>query len=439
MYDNIYIPNTNLKHMFGVIRVKPADYDNLPHQNILCVDMQSFFASIEAVSRGLDPVETPLAVLGDKKRSGSVVLAASPALKKRYSIKTADRFYQIPDDPKIKLVEARMGLYVKISLEITKLFNNYVPLNAIHVYSIDESWIKLDGTERLFGDKWKVARMIKKDLLQKYGLNCSMALGPNMFLAKVAMDNEGKKIGLVEWTYDDVEDKLWPLPLKKCWGIGGRLAKHFNKLGVKTVGDLAHLPLEYLENKFGVMGTQLYYHAWGVDLSKVEGHYLDERKNLGRGITLYSDYEDIEKIKTVIFELAEEVGKRARKRNLTGKTISLGLVYSREELEGGFHVQRTIDTHTNLTTVIFDTAVVLLNENYRGQAVRKVRVSLGNFSNKANMQLNIFDNRAREIELMKVKDKLQDKYGYQALYYGRSTKPGSIKERIKTTIGGHKA
>ncbi|MFO7815526.1 MAG: UV damage repair protein UvrX [Halanaerobiales bacterium] len=419
--------------------MKPVDYGNLPHQSILCVDMQSFFASIEAVSRGLDPVETPLAVLGDKNRSGSVVLAASPALKRQYNIQTADRFYQIPDDPKIKLVEARMGLYVKISLEITELFNNYVPLDAIHVYSIDESWLKLDGTERLFGDKWEVAKMIKKDLLQNFGLNCSMGLGPNMFLAKVAMDNGGKKEGLVEWTYDDVEKKLWPLPLKKCWGLGRQITKHLNEIGVKTVGDLAQLPVEYLENKFGIMGNQLFYHAWGVDLSKVEGHYLDERKNLGRGITLYSDYIEPEKIKTVIFELAEEVGQRARNRKMTGKTVSLGLVYSKEELESGFHVQKTIDTYTNLTSVIYETAVILFEENYNNQAVRKVRVSIGNFSNKANLQLNIFRNRAREIKLMKVKDQLQNKYGYQSLYYGRSLKPGSIKERIKTTIGGHKA
>lgn len=425
--------------MFGGIVLKPVDYGNLPHQSILCVDMQSFFASIEAVSRGLDPVETPLAVLGDKNRSGSVVLAASPALKRQYNIQTADRFYQIPDDPKIKLVEARMGLYVKISLEITELFNNYVPLDAIHVYSIDESWLKLDGTERLFGDKWEVAKMIKKDLLQNFGLNCSMGLGPNMFLAKVAMDNGGKKEGLVEWTYDDVEKKLWPLPLKKCWGLGRQITKHLNEIGVKTVGDLAQLPVEYLENKFGIMGNQLFYHAWGVDLSKVEGHYLDERKNLGRGITLYSDYIEPEKIKTVIFELAEEVGQRARNRKMTGKTVSLGLVYSKEELESGFHVQKTIDTYTNLTSVIYETAVILFEENYNNQAVRKVRVSIGNFSNKANLQLNIFRNRAREIKLMKVKDQLQNKYGYQSLYYGRSLKPGSIKERIKTTIGGHKA
>lgn len=425
--------------MFGGIVLKPVDYGNLPHQSILCVDMQSFFASIEAVSRGLDPVETPLAVLGDKNRSGSVVLAASPALKRQYNIQTADRFYQIPDDPKIKLVEARMGLYVKISLEITELFNNYVPLDAIHVYSIDESWLKLDGTERLFGDKWEVAKMIKKDLLQNFGLNCSMGLGPNMFLAKVAMDNGGKKEGLVEWTYDDVEKKLWPLPLKKCWGLGRQITKHLNEIGVKTVGDLAQLPVEYLENKFGIMGNQLFYHAWGVDLSKVEGHYLDERKNLGRGITLYSDYIEPEKIKTVIFELAEEVGQRARNRKMTGKTVSLGLVYSKEELESGFHVQKTIGTYTNLTSVIYETAVILFEENYNNQAVRKVRVSIGNFSNKANLQLNIFRNRAREIKLMKVKDQLQNKYGYQSLYYGRSLKPGSIKERIKTTIGGHKA
>lgn len=418
---------------------REINYDQLPYNNILCVDMKSFYASIEAVTRGLDPLKVLLAVVGDKERQGSVVLAATSALKEKYNIKTGDRLYEIPDNSQIKIVEAQMKLYLNKSMEITRLFNTFVPLEAIHVYSIDEAWLKLDGTERLLGNKWKTAAKIKRELKEKFGLPCSMGIGPNMFMAKVAMDIEGKKKGLVEWTYEDVPEKLWPVFLEDCWGIGKRLKKRLNKIGVKTVGDLAQLPLEYLENKFGIIGNQLYFHAWGVDLSKVEGHYKDEPQNLGRGITLLRDYEDIEQIKTVIFELAEEVAQRVRMKNLAGKTVSLGIGYSHKVKESGFRRQYTRKDYTNLTSDVFETCLQLLKENYRGKIVRKINVSLGNFISASKIQLSLFQNKSRKMKLCNLKDKLQKQYNYKALFYGRSLKKGSIKDKIKTTIGGHKA
>ncbi|MEJ6952151.1 Y-family DNA polymerase [Natronospora cellulosivora (SeqCode)] len=413
------------------------DYDNLPKNKILCVDMKSFFASVEAVDRGWDPLKVCLAVVGDQNRSGAVVLAASSTLKEKYNIRTGSRLYEIPRVPEIKIVDARMGLYLKRSLEITLLFREFVPLDAIHVYSIDESWLKLDGTERSLGNSWQAALKIKEQIMKEFSLPSSMGLGPNMFLAKVAMDIEGKKRGLAEWKYEDVQKKLWPIPLKECWGIGSRLSKYFTKLGINTVGELAQLPLELLENKFGIMGNQLYYHAWGVDLSRVEGHYKDKHKALGRGITLFKDYKDIEEIKTVIFELAEEVAKRARDKSLLGKTITLGLGYSKGEKDGGFHVQRTISKHTNSTFDVYEVALNLLGENYQGQAVRQINISLGNLCPSSSQQLNLFEDKVSEIELNKTKDALQDKYGYKALFFGKSLRSGSVKERIKSTIGGH--
>ncbi|MFW6264586.1 MAG: DNA polymerase thumb domain-containing protein, partial [Bacillota bacterium] len=404
---------------------------------ILCVDMKSFFASVEAVDRGWDPLKACVAVVGDHNRSGAVVLAASSALKDKYNIRTGNRLYEIPRIPEIKIVDARMGLYLKRSLEITLLFREFVPLDAIHVYSIDESWLKLDGTERRLGNNWQAALKIKERLMEEFALPSSMGMGPNMFLAKVAMDIEGKKKGLAEWKYEDVQEKLWPVPLKECWGIGSRLSRYFTRLGIKTVGELAQLPLDLLEKKFGIMGNQLYYHAWGVDLSKVEGHYKDKHKALGRGITLFKDYKDIEEIKTVIFELAEEVAKRARDKNLLGKTITLGLGYSKGEKGGGFHVQRTIQKYTNSTFDVYEVALALLAENYQDQLVRQINLSLGNLTSSSARQLNLFEDKVSEIELNKTKDALQDKYGYKALFFGKSLRSGSVKERIKTTIGGH--
>ncbi|MFW6007574.1 MAG: DNA polymerase thumb domain-containing protein, partial [Halanaerobiales bacterium] len=324
------------------------------------------------------------------------------------------------------------------SLQITELLNQFVPLQDLHIYSVDEAWLKLDGVERIFGDKWEIARKIKKKILKKYSLPCSMGIGPNMFLAKVAMDIEGKKKGLVEWTYEDVPEKLWPVQLSECWGIGTRLERRLNRIGVETVGELAHLPEDYLEKRFGIMGTQLYNHAWGVDLSRVEGDYEPEPRNLGRGITLYSDYKSVEKIKIVIFELCEEVAKRTREHNLLGKTISLGITYSHEELAGGFRVQRTLPEYTNLIFDIYNICLELFKENYEGQVVRKVQVSLGNFVTDSSFQLNLFKDKAKKVKLARVKDYIENRYGAEAIFYGKSLKDGSIRRRIVKNIGGHK-
>ncbi len=416
----------------------PINYQQFPHNHILCIDMKSFFASIEAVARGFDPLKVCLAVVGDQSRTGSVVLAASPTLKGKYGIKTGSRFYEIPPVAEIKIIDARMGLYLERSVAITRFFNNFVPLTAIYVYSIDESWLQLDGTERLFGNPGQTALQIKKGLVQKFGLPSSMGLAPNMFLAKVAMDIEGKKKGLAEWTYHDVPEKLWPVKLIDCWGIGRRLAKRFKRIGVRTVGQLAHLPLEYLEKNFGIIGNQLYYHAWGIDLSKPGGNeHNAQAKSISRGITLLRDYGKEEEIKTVIFELCDEVSRRVRKNGLAGKTVSLGIGYSHAQESKGFYVQRTLSNYTNSPFVLYRTSLELLAENYQGQIVRRVNLALSNLVADASIHYSLFNNSLPEAKVNQTKDLLQDKYGHQALFYGRSLKSGSILTRMRTTIGGH--
>ena len=414
------------------------DYSNAPHNKILCVDMKAFYASIELVKRGLNPLENYLAVVGDKKQKGSVVLAASSALKEKYGIKTGSRLFEIPQRNEIIIAEANMQLYLDISMQITKIFNSFVPLDSIHIYSIDEAWLNLNGTKKKFGNCLTTAKKIKQRIWDDFSLLCSMAVAPNMFLAKAAMDIEGKKIGLCKWYYSDVEKKLWPVKLSKCWGIGKKTEQKLNKIGITTVGQLAQLPLSYLEKKFGIIGNQLYYHAWGIDYSKVEGHYKDHRNNIGRGITLFRDYHDLEEIKTVIFNLAEEVAKRARHNNLRGKTIKLSLSFSYQEVKKGFSRQLTKKRATNLSQDIFAAALVLLQKNYQGGKVRKVALSLGNFSNNNYRQLKLFENDERQIKIDKVRDQLEKQLGHEVLFYARNIQKGSVKKKIENTIGGHK-
>jgi len=252
------------------------DYSSLPNRSIACIDMMSFYASCIAVLHDLDVRTVPIAIVGNFQQKGSVVLAASPAMKKRFRVKTGTRLFEIPNHPDIQLFEPKMSYFLEMSMAVTEILHKYVPKEAIHVYSVDESFIDLTGTKDLWGPPELTIQRIQKEILDSLQLHSTAGMGPNMLMAKLALDLEAKKTGFSKWTYDDVQTKLWPVsPLSEMWGIGSRTEKTLNNMGITSVGQLARTPLHVLESKFGVMGNQLYHHAWGIDLSDL-GAPLEE-------------------------------------------------------------------------------------------------------------------------------------------------------------------
>jgi len=147
-----------------------VDYSKLADNKVICADAKAFYASVEAVERGLDPLKAMIAVVGDLSRRGSVVLAASPALKDRYWIKTGSRLYEIPDDSRIHVVPARMGLYLDRSMQILEIVHRYAPAEAIQPYSIDELFFTTLHSERLFGPIYDVAMSLKRSVYRELGL-----------------------------------------------------------------------------------------------------------------------------------------------------------------------------------------------------------------------------------------------------------------------------
>mgnify|MGYP000957587766 CR=1 FL=1 len=417
-----------------------VDYSEMPKQHVLCVDMKSFYASCSAVMLGLDPLECYLAVVGNKDRQGSVVLAASPRLKKEYGIKTGSRMFEIPNDPKIEIVEPKMATYLRISTEITRVFHRYVPKEAIHVYSVDESFLKVDGAANLWGDVFTIARKIKDDIEREFQLTCTVGIGPNMLMSKLCLDLEAKKFGIAEWTYDDVQTKLWNVsPLREMWGIGRQLEKTLNSMGIFSVGQLARYDLKKLEKKFGIMGNQLYYHAWGVDFSEIGAPIIEGQVSFGKSQILLRDYKEEHEIKSVILEMCEEVARRARNRRKAGRTISFSLVYSKDEFGGGFHRSRTIANPTNITMDLYRVCLELFRENYTGKTVRQIAISLGNIVDDQEMQLSLFEmNRWKKRELGYVVDSIRNRFGSGALLRAVSyTEAGTTRHRAKL-VGGHK-
>ncbi|QGT99351.1 Putative UV-damage repair protein UvrX [Candidatus Syntrophocurvum alkaliphilum] len=415
------------------------DYSKLPIRNVLCLDMKSFFASVEAVERGLDPMETLLVVVANKNRKGSVVLAASPKMKELYGIKTGSRFFEIPvNNKQIHIVESRMALYVNYASKVIQILEKFAPYEAIDVYSIDESWICTDGTEKLFGNRWEVARKIRETIYEETGLPSCIGIGPNKFLAKVILDIEAKKNGIAECKYKDVEDKLWPQKVEAIWGIGKRMQKNLNRMGIFKVGELATTPLNKLKERFGVMGEQLYWHSWGVDLSPViqDWEFEEEQKSISTGITLMSDYggEDTE---IVILELCEEIGLRLRQSFLQCKTVYLGIEYSKD-IGGGFGHSHTMNDYSCISNQIYKECISLFRKYYQGFPVRKVSVAVSNLQNFDNLQLKLFDEEnQRDLSLSFALDEVKNKYGKHSIFKGVSLfKNATAKERANK-IGGH--
>lgn len=413
-------------------------YELLEQRKILCIDMQSFFASCSAAVHGLDIQQEAIAIVGNLEQKGSVVLAASPPMKKRFGVKTGTRLFEIPNHPDIRIIQPQMELYVKISAEITRYLNQIVPMEAIHVYSIDESFIDIKGTENLWGDAWDVAKKIRRDLLRQFQVPCTIGIGPNMLLAKLALDLEAKKTTFAEWTYEDVPTKLWPVsPLRDVWGIGPRLERTLHSMGIYTMGDLAHTPLERLEEKFGVMGNQLYHHAWGIDLSDIGAPLMEGQVSYGKGQILFRDYNSKKEVMAVVLEMTEDVGRRLREAKKVGRTMHMSIGYSKF---GGFSRSMSIDEATNRTSVIYEAFDRLMDTFYDGSPVRRIALSVSNLEEDESLQLNLFSHReqVREERLGKTVDALRRKYGSTAVLRAVSyTADGTARYRA-TLLGGHK-
>ncbi|MEK3977909.1 UV damage repair protein UvrX [Psychrobacillus sp. FSL K6-2836] len=417
------------------------NYSELPNRSIACIDMMSFYASCIAVLHDLDVRTVPIAIVGNFEQKGAVVLAASPPMKKRFGVKTAStRLHEIPSHPDIRLFEPKMQYFLEMSMAVTNILHKYVPPEAVHVYSVDESFIDLTGTEKLWGSPENTVKEIQKEILETLQLHSSAGMGPNMLMAKLALDLDAKKTGFAKWTYDDVQTKLWSVtPLTEMWGIGRGTEKTLNNMGIFSIGQLAKTPLELLEDKFGVMGNQLYHHAHGIDLSDMSSPSVERQVSFGKSQILMRDYIKIEEVKAVILEMCEDVAKRARDTFQAARTISLGIGYSKNAFGGGFQRSRTIHDATNDTMKIYKVCLDLLNENYNKNPVRHISISITKLEDEHSMQLNFFEKENWKIrKLATAMDNIRNRYGSAALLRAVSYTPAGTAVKRSKMVGGHK-
>ncbi|MEG0473768.1 MAG: UV damage repair protein UvrX, partial [Solibacillus sp.] len=265
--------------------------------------------------------------------------------------------------------------------------------------------------------------------------------GPNMLMAKLALDLEAKKTGFVKWTYEDVQKKLWPVrPLSKMWGIGHRMEVNLNNMGIFTVGGLANMNLETLEHRFGVMGNQLYYHAHGIDYSTFGEPIVSGQISFGKGQMLMRDYSTRAEICVVLLEMCEDVARRTRTAGYVGRTISLGLSYSKAAMTKGFYRSKTIAESTNETMAIYKTCTELLDTHFAGEPARQLSVRISNVEQERSIQLDLFDTgKEQRLLLGHTVDSIRERFGATSVLRAISfTKSGTAISRDRL-IGGHLA
>lgn len=413
------------------------------HRNFLCIDLKSFFASAECLDRGLNPFTTPLVVANPTQGNGAITLAVTPYLK-TLGVKSRGRLYEIPKNIKYMIAKPRMSLYLAKSREVVEVYLKYVSLEDLHIYSIDECFLDVTNYLKMYGKSdYELALDILEDVRKETGLTATCGIGPNMLLAKLSMDIEAKhnKDFIAKWTYDDIPTKLWPIhPLSKVWGIGPRMEVNLNRLGICSVYDLAHYDRNKLKQKFGVIGTELWNHANGIDLSLIGDMEKTRDKSYSHSQVLFKDYNG-NNIKIIIREMVEVVTMRLHKNHVTSSLIGLGIGYSKD-VGGGFYHQIKLDQPTDVENVILSNALMIFDKYYEGLPIRKVTISCGRLQEKSGVQLNIFDNLEKIKEQEQINEailEIKDKYGKNALLKASSLlNDSTIHERNKK-IGGHSA
>lgn len=411
-------------------------------RNIMCIDLKSFFASCECVERGLDPFKVPLVVANKKQGNGAITLAVTPALKKK-GIPGRVRLYDIPQNIKYEIVPPRMKLYIEKSKQVVSIYLDYVAPEDLHIYSIDECFLDVTDYLKLYKKTdYELAEEILKTVEEKTGLTATCGIGPNLLLAKVAMDTEAKKYknGIAKWTYDDVEKKLWSItPLSKMWGIGPRMEKKLNILNIYTIGELAHYDKNILKDKFGVMGLELWNHANGIDLSKISDFKVTPKdKSYSHSQVLFKDY-DGNNVKLIIAEMVDVICARLRASGKESRVIGFGIGYSKD-VDGGFYHSIKLETSTDSPREITNICFLIFDRYYNNLPIRKVSISCGGLTKKSGVQLNLFDsieNKNEEVKVNTAMDEIKSKFGKNSIVKASSLLPDSTAIARNEKIGGH--
>ncbi len=377
---------------------------------IMHIDMNAFFASVEQANnpeyRG-----KPIAVIGSAKRT---VITTSSYEARAFGVKTGMTTWEARQKcPQLIFVVGDNRKYTWTSAQIVKMMQQFTPL--VEVFSIDEAFLDLTGCTNLFGPPESIAYRLKAEIKHHFGITCSIGIAPNKLLAKLASDMQ-KPDGLTIIKPEDVARILDRVPVKDLCGVGSKTARQLGLYGIKTCGDLGRFPVDVLRKRFGIVGVRLSEMGRGIDDSPViPAENADEVKSVGHSMTLERDIEDRKEILKYLLQLSEMVGRRSRRYNVWGKTVTLSIRYA--DFDTWVGKQETLRQYINQSEDIYRAAVAILDSLVLIQPVRLLGVRLSNLRYESN-QLPLFPDERKKGQLVNAMDDVNDKYGDFSVTFG---------------------
>lgn len=394
----------------------------MKQRTILHVDMNAFFASVEQQAnpelRG-----KPIAVVGGH---GRTVITTSSYEARAKGVKTGMAIWEGKRTcPELILVVGDNRKYTHTSTKINEIFRDFTP--EVEAFSIDESWLDVTHSLSIFGSAVNIAYQIKARIRHSFGITCSIGIAPNKLLAKLASDMQ-KPDGLTVIEPEDVPRILERMPIKELCGIGRNMQRHLNMMSIYTCGELGRCDETRLTRKFGIIGRRLKEMGQGIDNSPVVQYgEEDDVKSVGHSSTLERDIDDPAEIRRFLLQLSDMVGSRARRYNVSGKTIHLYVRYA--DFFSSWGKQTTLKSYINLSDEIYKAALSILDTVELEQPVRLLGVTLSNLKHQAE-QLPLFEDERKKLFATQAMDKVNDRFGSMAVTFG-SLLPG------KETAGNH--
>ena len=374
---------------------------------ILCVDMDAFFASVEQQAnprlRG-----KPIGVIGS---GGRTVITTASYEARKFGVKTGMNIYEARKAlPSLILVIGNNEKYTHTCIELEKIYTQFT--HDVEIYSIDEAFLDITTTHHLFGGPETIGMTIKNAVREKFGINCTIGIGPDILIAKLASDLS-KPDGLRWIKPEELEGVLKDLPVKELWGIGSKISERLSLLGIRTCGELGKAPASLLRNKFGIYGETLKAMGMGICKKAIQTR-PEDAKSVGHSMTLPVDIWERKDIEVYLLMLSEMVGRRSRKYGYMGRKVSLIIRYTDFE---AFSKQTTLPNFTNDTHDIFQGALKIVNIIKLKDKVRLLGVSLSSLIKDPNQIPLIEEERKRKYILQAI-DYINDKYGEFKITWG---------------------
>ena len=413
----------------------------------VCIDLKAFYASVECVERGLDPLTAKLVVADPERTEKTICLAVSPAMKS-LGISSRCRVFEIPANIEYIMATPRMQLYLDYSAKIYAIYLKYIAKEDIHVYSIDEVFMDVTDYLSLYRTSVKeLSIRIMEDVLKTTGITATCGIGTNLYLAKVALDITAKHvedhIGFLD--EEQYRKTLWEhRPLTDFWRIGSGISRRLERCGIYTMRGIAEADEEMLFRMFGIDAELLIDHAWGRETTTMADikNYHPSTNSISSGQVLGEPYP-FEKGKLIVKEMADLLSLELVERKVVTDSITLHVSYTNRIERRPAHGTITMPNASSSSRQIIAYTMRLYEQIVdRQEPIHRVILTFNNVLIDEFQQYDIFtapEELERERRLQEAVLDIKGRYGKNAILKGMNLQDGAKTIERNQQIGGHRS